>query len=268
MDTYEIAIDNFDIGQIANSGQCFRMNPHPNKPNIYILIAHNKRIEIEQRHNSNIVCFHGVTEQEFKSIWFDYFDLITDYSRIIGSIDKADEYLIAAVNSGSGIRILHQDLWEVMVSFIISQNNNIPRIKNSIEKLCETCGTRKVTRENECYYCFPTPEQLLIEANLKPARLGYRERYLLKLANDIVSGKIILSEIQTKEQLLKICGIGEKVANCIMLFGLHDLTGFPIDVWMKRVIDLHYNGKFPIEKYSDCAGVIQQYIFNYAIKNK
>lgn len=267
MEVYKIAIENFNIGQIADSGQCFRMNRHPSKPNTYVLIANNRYIEIEQNPNNNIVCFHGVSEQEFKSIWFDYFDLSTDYSKIIASIDKDDEYLQAAVNAGSGIRILHQNLWETMVSFIISQNNNIPRIKSSIEKLCETCGTKKVAYGNE-YYCFPTPEQLSIEENLKPARLGYRERYLLKLSNDVLSGNVMLAEIKAKEQLLKICGIGEKVANCIMLFGLHDLTGFPIDVWIKRVIDLHYNGNFPIERYSGYAGVIQQYIFNYAIQNK
>lgn len=260
-----ISIDNFDIAQIADSGQCFRMNPHKTKPNTYSLIAFGIYIEVEQKPVSNTVTFHGVTEKDFETIWTDYFDLQTNYSDIIHSVDSSDRFLMAATNFGRGIRILHQDLWETIISFMISQNNNIPRIKRSIEILCETCGERRENFNGESYYCFPTPERLTDINNLAPARLGYRDEYVASFARSVASGDIVLSDIRTKEQLLKIRGIGEKVASCIFLFGLHNLSGFPIDVWMKRVIKEYYNGSFPVDRYSEHAGVIQQYIFNYVI---
>lgn len=260
-----ISIGNFDIAQIANSGQCFRMKPHKIKPNTYSLIAFGRYIEIEQNPGSNTVTFHGVTEKDFKTIWTDYFDLQTNYSEIIHSVDSSDHFLMAAANFGRGIRILHQDLWETIISFMISQNNNIPRIKRSIEILCETCGERKENFNGEPYYCFPTPDRLADINNLVTARLGYRDQYIVSFAQSIASGDIVLSDIRTKEQLLKIRGIGKKVANCIYLFGLHNLGGFPVDVWMKRVIMEHYGGSFPTDRYSEYAGVIQQYIFNYVI---
>lgn len=271
MNVIEREISNFDVAQIADSGQCFRMNPHPTKRNTYTLIALGRYLEIEQEPGSNVVKFFGTTEHEFETVWKHYFDLETDYSKIIESVDPEDSYLSAAVQAGSGIRILSQDLWETVVSFLISQNNNVPRIKKSVETLCRTCGEMKYAPNGELFYCFPTPDKLSIVENLKPAKLGYRERYIAGLAQDIISGKINLSELRRKEQFMEICGIGKKVADCIMLFGLHDLAAFPIDTWIKRAIDQHYGGVFPIERYSGCAGVIQQYIFNYAIhgdKNK
>ena len=258
---------NFNLSQIANSGQCFRMNPL-NNLNSYSLIAFGKYIELTQNSTYGTVSVSGATEEEFKKIWIKYFDLNTDYSKIIGSIDHDDKYLTNATKVGNGIRILNQDLWEVMVSFIISQNNNIPRIKKSIEILCRYCGEKKIAFNGNCYYCFPTPEQLLDIEKLKLARLGYRENYIYELAKNVCSGKIDISNLKTKEQLKSMYGIGEKVANCIVLFGLHDLSSFPIDVWMKRIIDEQYNGKFPLEKYREYAGVIQQYMFFDVIQNK
>lgn len=258
---------NFNLSQIANSGQCFRMNPLVNS-NSYSLIAFGKYIELTQNSTYDTISVYGATEKEFEKIWVNYFDLNNDYLKIIDSIDPNDKYLTKAAKIGSGIRILNQDLWEVMVSFIISQNNNIPRIKKSIETLCRNCGEERITFNGNFYYCFPTPEQLLDVERLKSARLGYREKYIYELAKNVCARKIDINNLQTKEQLKSIYGIGEKVANCIILFGLHDLSSFPIDVWMKRIIDEQYNGKFPLEKYHEYAGVIQQYMFFDAIQNK
>lgn len=267
-----ITSKNFDIKQIANSGQCFRMNPHPTKPNTFTLIAKEKYIELEQTPGEDTVGVYGVTENDWDA-WHNYFDLSTDYSGIISSIDPADDYLKAAAEKGDGIRILRQDLWEVLVSFIISQNNNIPRIKKSIERLCSDCGTLKYTEDGQAYYCFPMPEQLLDSEKIKAAKLGYRERYIQLLAEGVLSGDINLEEIKNpdcanewvEKKLKSICGVGTKVANCVMLFALHRLSSFPIDTWIKRVIDDHYDGVFPMERYQEYAGVIQQYMFYNAI---
>ena len=265
MDRVIVKSKNFDVRQIASSGQCFRMNPHPSKPDTHTLIAHGEYLELVQKPGSDTVEMLGISESDFVEKWAAYFDLGTDYGNIIHSIAPEDEYLVSAAQKGSGIRILHQDLWETMVSFIISQQNNIPRIKKSIEMLCLSCGERKTSENGEEYWTFPNPEDLLDEAKLKPAKLGYRERYIRLLAQQVVDGEIILSDLKTKEQLLKICGIGEKVANCIMLFGLHELSCFPIDVWMRRIIQEHYQDGFPYDRYRGYAGVIQQYLFSAAI---
>lgn len=268
MNTVSVQSLNFDIGQIAASGQCFRMNPHPSKPDTFTLIAHGQYLELTQEPGSSTVEIGGITEKEYSEKWAEYFDSETEYEKIISSIDPEDEYLTNAAQLGRGIRILHQDLWETMVSFIISQQNNIPRIKKSIETLCRSCGERKTSENGVEYWAFPTADDLLEGDKLKPAKLGYRERYIRRLAQQVADGDIILSDLKTKEQLLQICGIGEKVANCIMLFGLHDLSCFPIDVWMKRIIQEHYQDNFPIGKYREYAGVIQQYMFNAAIHSR
>ena len=142
MDRVIVKSKNFDVRQIASSGQCFRMNPNPSKPDTYTLIAYGKYLELMQKPGSDTIEIFGISERAFVEKWAAYFDLGTDYGSIIQSIDPEDIYLVSAAQKGSGIRILHQDLWETMVSFIISQQNNIPRIKKSIEMLCRSCGER------------------------------------------------------------------------------------------------------------------------------
>lgn len=193
-----VRLGNFSLEQIANSGQCFRMDRHHTKPNTFTLIAKGKYIELEQTPGEDTVIVYGVTENDWDA-WHNYFDLSTDYARMISSIDPADDYLKAAAEKGGGIRILRQDLWEVLVSFIVSQNNNIPRIKKSIERLCSDCGTLKYTEDGQAYYCFPTPEQLLDSEKLKAAKLGYRERYIQLLAEGVLSGDINLEEIKNPD---------------------------------------------------------------------
>lgn len=164
---------------------------------------------------------------------------------------------------------MRQELWETMVSFIISQNNSIPRIQKSVETLCLFCGKGHEEADG-VWYEFPRPEALLVEEDLAPAKLGYRAKYITELAKNVTDGVISLEALAAMEQeeagnyLKSIYGVGAKVAACIQLFSLHQLDSFPIDTWIKQIISAEYGGKFPVEMYSGFAGVIQQYIFYYA----
>lgn len=253
----EKIIEDFDIQQIADSGQCFRIS-HLSS-NIWQVIAFRKKLLIEKITHNNYKFY--CSEDEFQSIWSDYFDLQTDYGKIKNNIRKFnDQYLNAAVNYGFGIRILRQDLWETIISFIISQRNNIPRIRNTINKICKPYDG-----------FFPTPEDLVkyTELELMNFGLGYRSRYIFDIARSVIDGKLNLSKLKnlsTEDSLnyLKTCkGIGGKVANCIALFGLYKTDAFPIDVWIQRIIDKQYNGNFSIDNFKDYAGIVQQYMFFY-----
>ena len=196
---------------------------------------------------------------EYNAIWYDYFDLKTDYSDF-AKLAVGDEYLTAAVKYGYGIRILRQDLWEMIISFVISQQNNIPRIKSLIRKLCEPYGER-----------FPTQYELAEHSveYFKNLGFGYRSEYLYRIAQDISSGRFDLDKLRNMQYpdairyLLKLHGVGIKVANCIALFGLYKTEAFPVDVWIQRIITRHYNGAFNYKKFGQYAGIIQQYMYFY-----
>ena len=246
-----------NLHQIANSGQCFRWQQI--NDNTYKIPAFGRELTISQdRDLFTLSC----DENEWDIIWRNYFDLDTDYDEVEEIIKYLDDdFLKAAYEFGSGIRILRQDLWEVIVSFIISQNNNIPRIKKSIEKLCDT------------YYGKFPPPLWLFNINLSNMGLGYRDKYIKNacnwmIANCSFTGKLDISYSYDKEQLMKIKGVGNKVADCICLFGLHHLDAFPIDVHIKSIIDREYNGEMP--EWVDCkyAGLFQQYIFYYELNHK
>ncbi len=224
----------------------------------------NKNVKIQKKISPETTTHIFFCSQEkFDTFWRDYFNLQTDYSifkqRILAS---GDAYLRNAANFGSGLRILRQDLWETMVSFIISQQNNIPRITHCIKQLCALNGNK-----------FPTAEDFLSMRGekLKAVKLGYREDYLLRLSEAVVEGKFDLDVLRNMSyeealQYLKtLRGVGEKVANCIALFGLHHLEAFPIDTWMKKIIVTHYDGHFSLEEkgLKDIAGLVQQYMFFY-----
>lgn len=268
-------LDHFDIRQIANSGQCFRINKHSSKQNTYTVIAYGKYLEVIQVPESKEVKFN-CTDKEFEEIWKKYFDLEANYGYYIDHVDTEDKFLTSAVAAGDGIRILRQELWETMVSFIISQNNNISRIKKSIEVLCEFCGKGQKAGDGTIYYLFPQAEDLLDIKLLQIAKLGYRDKYIQKLAENVVAGEInmeilnnpLLTDEYIENYLKGIYGIGTKVANCIMLFGLHKINSFPMDTWIKKIIRDEYNGVFPVDQYNGFVGIIQQYIFNYAMHRK
>lgn len=264
-----VETNNFSIEQICESGQCFRMNKVDEST--YVVIAFGKYLEMRQRQDK--VTFY-CSRKEYETIWLDYFDLNVDYSQYIDSVVESDSYLHKTVQFGNGIRILKQDTWEIIISFIISQQNNIKRIKKSIELLCERFGEKKHYKNHTFYYTFPTVEALAAatEEELRNCNLGYRSRYVLRTANSILKNEICcrslkkMSYMDAKYELLKLFGVGSKVADCICLFALHQLEAFPIDTHIKKVLDIQYPQGFPYENYSGYEGVVQQYIFYYDLK--
>ena len=287
-------ITNFDLGQIWQSGQCFRMTQVDE--NHFQVIAGDRFLEVEKLGvdanltvmdtdstmpsgapvipNAGIQYALSCSEEEFDSFWYDYFDLGTDYfQKYIETINPRDKYLTSAAAFGSGIRILRQDLWEMIVSFLISQQNNITRIRRCIQNICEKYGEERTSPNGQKYFAFPTPEALAVldDDDLKPCNLGYRSKYVVRAAKSVVSGEINLEAIcqmnykKAREELLKFFGVGEKVADCICLFALHHLQAFPIDTHINQALQAHYKRGFPNRRYHGFQGVMQQYIFYYEL---
>lgn len=264
-------IKNFNIGQICDSGQCFRMSER--EDGNYSILASDRYLEIKQ--DGEQVTFY-CDESEFEDFWKSYFDLENDYSHYISQINPNDAYLVNAAEFGSGLRILRQDLWEMIVSFLISQQNNIVRIRRCIQNICEKYGQERENFRGEVYYAFPRPEALaeLDEDALKECNLGYRSKYVVRTAKAVADGSVNLEKIQemtykkAKEELLGLFGVGEKVADCICLFALHYLQSFPVDTHIKQALEQHYKRGFPKRRYKGFEGVIQQYIFYYELKGK
>lgn len=267
--------ENFSLKQICESGQCFRLRLLEEREDTngkvyrrYGLPAFDRYLEIRQCGRRVEFC---CTEEEFDAIWRDYFDLTEDYGRLIASIDSEDEYLLKAASFGWGIRILRQDLWEMIVSFIISQQNNIKRIRKCIEQLCRKYGMPHETQQGEVYYSFPTPEALAGASleELYGCGLGYRSRYIKETALAVCNGEIKLDKLSSMEyqeavkELCSLCGVGVKVASCVCLFALHKTDAFPVDTHISKVLQKHYPQGFPFEKYPGYAGSLQQYIFYY-----
>lgn len=258
----------FDIAQICDSGQCFRM--WEKQENVYRLYAADRYLEITKQGDTHI--FH-CSDREFEQCWKSYFDLDEDYGRFRSKIGVRDRYLQAAAQRGSGIRILRQELWETIVSFLISQQNNIKRIRRSIDEMCRKFGREMHTSDGEIYYAFPSPDVLAVlpDDGLMECGLGYRSKYVVQTARDIVSGKIDLdrirkmSEKKAKNELKSLYGVGEKVADCICLFALHQLDAFPIDTHIRQALEKHYPKGFPEYRYRGCKGIMQQYIFYYEL---
>ena len=273
-------IPTFDVKNIFECGQCFRWNKE--KENSYIGVFENSVVRVKQ--TSKSISFEGVNRQDkdLQEICFSYFDMQRDYESLQKQLKKADGTLKQSIQYGEGIRILNQDLWETIISFIISANNNIPRIKGIIERLSKTYGQPIQWREN-IYYTFPTPEELS-EASIEDLRklgLGFRDKRVYETTKRIVEKKVDLEKLKEeknfetiRETLLTLPGVGEKVADCILLFSiLKRLEAFPIDVWVKRVMNELYihkeegevNNKeiqkIAYEKFGTLAGLAQQYLF-------
>ena len=256
-------IKNFNLQTIADSGQCFRMEPEG--ADSCRIIAHNRILRVKDNLDGSFS--FDTSEEDFKNIWEEYFDLRTDYSRFIRAIPESDVFLTAAAEYGSGIRILKQEPFETLITFIISQRKNIPAIKKCVEELSLRFGEEL----SPGIHAFPTPEALS-EASveeLNACSLGYRTEYVRRAARRIALGDVSLSELCKLDDaalfdaLLSFHGVGKKVANCVMLFAYHRIAAFPVDVWIDRVIKEKYSGAFPLEKYEGFAGVIQQYMFYY-----
>jgi N-glycosylase/DNA lyase len=253
--------ENFDPFVSCECGQCFRFNKIDESE--YVIFACNRNLTIRKQGEDWL--FLDITEEEFKESFFKYFDLERDYGEIIKSY-SGDESIARAATEGNGIRIFRQDAFETIISFIISANNNIPRIKKIIEALCALLGERVGNG-----YAFPTPESIVnagIEG-LAPIRAGFRTKYIVDAAQKVVSGEISLEYIKNcgytdaLNELKKIKGVGDKVANCVLLFGFGYYNAFPIDVWVKRVINKYYGESFDPCTLGEYAGVAQQYLFYY-----
>ncbi len=268
-----IQVKNMNMIQIIESGQCFRWGQL--KQGLFAGVVGNKTLFVEQ--TKDRIRFYCSID-EFNSIWVNYFDLNRDYSKI-HSLATGDKFLEDAIQYGRGIRILRQEFWEVVVSFIISQQNNIPKIKSTIDKLCRVYGNKIGTESGIDFYTFPTPGALALTTieQLNQLGLGYRSSYVIAAAREIIStGPTILEGLhadygakaqQAYDYLVSFRGIGPKVASCILLFGLGHLNSFPVDVWMRRVIDEYYGGEIDISNLFPYAGVLQQYMFYY-MRNK
>ena len=267
-----VELDNFSLREICRSGQCFRMRETEEK-NTYELIAGDKYLKASQE--GSIVNFF-CSDMEFICYWVPYFDIDVDYGKYIQTVNPRDSYLNAAVQCGSGIRILHQDLWEMIITFLISQQNNIARIRGCIERLCARYG-EKMESDGTEYYSFPTPEQLsaATEADLRQLGMGYRARYIVETTRSILTGEVSLDRLYqikyyrtARKELMKLSGVGEKVADCICLFALHHMDAFPIDTHIRQVLDEHYRRGFPNRRYRGMRGIMQQYIFYYELSGE
>jgi len=259
-------ITEFSLSQIFNCGQCFRFNPVGE--HTYGGVAFSKYIEVSQHENA--VILNHVTIDEFCTLWCDYFDLKTEYAEIIKSFSY-DTYLTSASEFSSGLRILRQEPWETLCSFIISQNNNIPRIKGIIETLSKTYGEKVYEKDGKEYFSFPSAKTLagVGEEAIFRLRTGFRAKYIFDAANKVSSGEIDLTQIfsmntnDAMQYLQKICGVGPKVASCVLLFAYHKYDAFPMDVWVKKILSAHYPKGTTAEYFGPFAGIAQQCLFYY-----
>ncbi len=277
-------LDSFELEHIFDCGQCFRWNKQDDDS--YIGVINSGVLKVSK--NKNRVVFEGILEGDINSIIYDYFDLGTNYDEIKRELSKIDDSMKKSVDFGYGIRILNQDLWEMIISFIISANNNIPRIKGIIERISEKCG-EKITWNGKDYYLFPTVEKLskLSVSDLRSLGTGFRDKRIYKTTQMILNNEVSIDKLtkmkntlEIREELLKLDGIGEKVADCIMLFALKRYDSFPIDVWVRRVMNtlyIHNEDETKVTKKAiqECAynlfeekqGLAQQYLFYWAREN-
>ena len=272
-------IKSFELADIFDCGQCFRWNKQ--EDGSYTGIFRKNVINVQKQKNT--IIFKGICDGEIKEIVEDYFDLKRNYEEIKNKLSQIDENVKTSIEYGQGIRILNQDLWEMIISYIISANNNIPRIKGIIERLSKTYG-QEIEWNGEKYYTFPTPEELkdVTVEDYRKLGAGFRDIRLYEPVHMILDKKVNLEEMQNnsntlevREQLLTLSGVGPKVADCILLFStLKRFEVFPIDVWVRRVMNELYIknedetkvNKKEIEKlahakFGNLAGIAQQYLF-------
>lgn len=272
-------IDSFEPKDIFNCGQCFRWNEQPDGS--YEGIFGKNILQVKKEKQDILI--KGLCSNKIEPIVEEYFDLKRDYTKIKEKLAKIDTNIKTSIKYGQGIRLLNQDLWETILSFIISANNNIPRIKGIIERLAKNYGT-PITWQEKTYYTFPTPKQLekVSIQEFRNLGLGFRDKRIYETTQMIKNKKIEIEKmkqnpntLEVREQLLRLAGVGPKVADCILLFSnLKRLEVFPIDVWVRRVMnDLYIKSKeenkvstkqieqIATEKFGDLAGIAQQYLF-------
>ena len=272
-------IKSFELADIFDCGQCFRWNKQDDGS--YTGVFKENVMNVQK--NGDTVIFKGICNGDIKEIVQDYFDLNRNYEEIKETLSKIDDNVKTSIQYGQGIRILNQDLWEMIISYIISANNNIPRIKGIIERLSKTYG-KEIEWNGEKYYAFPTVEELkdVTVEDYRKLGTGFRDIRLYETVHMILDKKVDLEQMQNnpntmevREQLLTLSGVGPKVADCILLFStLKRFEVFPIDVWVRRVMNELYIKnedetkvnkkeleKLAHEKFGNLAGIAQQYLF-------
>lgn len=277
-------VKDFCLEHIFECGQAFRWEPQADGSYTGIAgrnIANLRFVSDAPGSCEGTLTLSNVSKKEFETFWKVYLDLERDYGAIKTYLSGHDPVIRRAIAAGEGIRILRQDKWETLLSFIISQNNNIPRIKKCIEALCREFGSLAGEYEGRAYYAFPEPETLaaLEPEDLADCRLGYRAKYLVETARKVVgdgrerlewTGTPACSPPEAFEYVTDFCGVGPKVANCILLFSMGRYNSFPVDVWVKKVMKELYGlespkeiGAFAQKTFGRYGGFAQQYLFYY-----
>lgn len=279
-----VYIDNvtdFNIEQTLECGQCFHFEKLDDME--YAVVAYGRLLHIRQENDTLI--FMEKSGEEVEKIWVPYFDLERDYSYIKKVLIKSDKKLEEAIREKYGVRILNQEFYETLISFIISQNKQIPHIKKIVFDLSERFGNCIGSIKGREYYSFPGVKELgnITEEDFRELKTGFRAPYLTcaaKMLNEGLTDESIkgMSYDMAKERLTQIKGVGEKVANCVLLFGLSYRNAFPVDVWVKRTMEsVYFDGsdtpketisKFARERFGEYGGYAQQYLFYYGRSNK
>ena len=259
-------IKDLDLEQTLDCGQSFRWKKQ--NDGSFKGVAYNKSVSMNMQ--GDTLYIDNATEEDFEKIWKNYLDLDLDYGKIRKDISKIHPVLKDAAKYAPGIRILQQEPYEALCTFIISQNNNIKRIKGIVGRLCESFGEQLPDGE----YTFPKAEVIaqLTEEDLSPLRAGFRNKYIIDGAKKVASGEVNLDICKTlpyeeaRAELMKIKGVGVKVADCTLLFGMHRIEAFPVDVWMRRAMEKLFPD-MTAEDFGKYAGIAQQYIFHYSRMN-
>ena len=278
----------FRVKDVFDCGQCFRWNEELDKSYTGIFGKNVLNVKQEPDEEGYKITFTGVCNGNIEDICKNYFDLNRDYEEIKNKLSKIDEFMAQSISYGEGIRILNQDLWEMIISFIISANNNIPRIKGIIERMSKKYG-EEIEFRGKKYYTFPTIEALknASKEELRTLGMGFRDKYIYETTKIIAEKQVDLESLknketkQAREELLKLNGVGPKVADCILLFStLKRLDVFPIDVGVRRVMNdlyIHNEDETKVskkqienlakEKFGELEGIAQQYLFYWRREN-
>ena len=271
-------VNDFTLSQILECGQCFHFDKLDEE--VFEVVAFGRAVKMEQ--TDKVLRIYGSSMEDYEGIWKLYLDMDNDYGLIKQSVIKADGALKTAVDEKSGIHILNQDFFETLISFIVSQNKSIPQIKQCVKNISHRFGDEVIGYNGEVFYVFPDVQRLhdATEEELRECKVGFRAPYIKNATEAVYSGAVTKEKLdeldiaQARELLMTIKGVGEKVANCVLLFGLGRREAFPVDVWMKRIMEqMYFDGKdtkkqdieaFAVNKFGDLGGYAQQYLFDYA----
>lgn len=270
-------LKDFEPKHTFECGQCFRWNLEDDGS--YTGVAYGRVLNV--RKDGDTVIFDNVNIEDFNNIWVQYFDLDNDYGRIKHDLAGKDEVIKDAINFGHGIRILRQEPWEILISFIISANNAIPRIKKSVERLSKNFGQYLGRYKGRDFYNFPNAEEIgrLSEEQIESCSVGFRSKYILGAAKKVLDENISLEQLRELNSedcynaMIEFKGVGPKVANCILVFAMGKIEACPVDIWIKRVMEHFYFHEdtpnkeieqFAGQKFGQYTGYAQQYLFYYA----